>query len=158
MKEKEKNPALETTDQVMKNYEQAIRSGLKFQEEIWQSWCAMVNQSPLAPEWPKKFIGAAGLANGFVPLAQKRMEETIALMEKNAKLGADLVKKALEASQAPGIAESQSKWMDFMKTSLEAGRVNVEAGMEIASRAMGSCVDFIVEKNSELAHRVTKAA
>ena len=158
MKEKEKNPVLETTDQVMKNYEQALRSGLKVQEEIWQSWCAMLNQSPLGSEWPKRFLGAAGGGNGIVLGAQKRVEEAVALMEKNAKLGADLVKKAVDAAQASGIAESQSKWMDFMKASLEAGRMNVEATVEIASRAMGSFLS-VVEKNSELVQqRVAKAA
>jgi hypothetical protein len=158
MKEKEKNPVLETTDQVMKNYEQALRSGLKVQEEIWQSWCAILNQSPLGSEWPKRFFGASGGGNGIVPAAQKRMEEAVALMEKNAKLGADLFKKAVDASQAPGLAESQSKWMDFMKASLEAGRMNVEATVEIASRTMGSFLSA-VEKNSELVQqRVAKAA
>jgi hypothetical protein len=149
MKEKEKNPVLETTDQVMKSYEQALRSGLKFQEEMWQSWWSMVNQSPFGSEWQKRFSGAAGTANGGMPGAQKRLEEALALMEKNAKLGAELMKKAVDASQASGMVESQSKWMDFMKTSLEAGRANVEATVDMASRAMGSFFST-VEKNSEL--------
>jgi hypothetical protein len=158
MKEKEKNPVLETTDQVMRNYEQSLRGGLKFQEEIWQSWCAMANQSPFGGEWQKRFIGATGIVNGVAPATQKQLEESVALMGKNAKLSAELMRKALEASQAPGIAESQSKWMEFMKASLEAGRANVEATMEMTSRAMVSFLSF-VEKNSELVQqRVAKAA
>ncbi len=158
MKEKEKNPMVETTDQVMKNYEQALRSGLRFQEEIWQSWCAMANQSPFGSDWQKRFISPSGMINNIAPMAQKQLEDAVTLMEKNAKLSAELMRKALEASQTPALAESQSKWMDFMKAALEAGRVNVEATMDMTSRAMGSVLSF-VEKNAELVQpRAAKAA
>ena len=98
MKEKEKNPILETADQNMKSYEQTLRTGLKLQEEAWQSWYAMLNQSQFGP---KRFNNVTGATNTVVPAVQKGLVETVDLMGKNALLGAELMKKAL-ASAAGG--------------------------------------------------------
>ncbi len=141
----------ELAETARKNYEQALRTGLKFQEEAWQSWCAMVNQSPFGTDWQKRYANVFGAANSLVPAAQKRMEETVELMEKNARLGAELMKKAVDAAQTTVVAEGQAKWMDFMKTSLEAAQYNVEAAMRINSRAMDSFLGF-VQKNSDFTH------
>lgn len=158
MKEKEKNPVLETADQAIKNYEQALRAGLKFQEETYQSWSAMFNQCALGPEWQKGFINATAAVNGILPAAQKRLGETVELLEKNARLSADLMKKAADAAQTPTIAESQAKWMDFAKSSLGAAQFNVEALMQINSRAIDSFLG-LVQKNSEFVQpRAAKAA
>ena len=156
MKEKEKNPVLESTDQAIKNYEQALRTGLKIQEETWQSWCAMVSQSPASPEWQKKYTSAFGAVNSIVPSFQKRMEETVEVLEKNARLGSDLMKKAVDAAQTTVLVDSQAKWMDFMKTSLDAAQFNIESVMRINSRAMDTFLGF-VQKNSEFTH-ASKAA
>ena len=148
MKEKAKDPVLETADHAIKNYEQALRSGLKLQEDAWQSWCSLLNQSAAGPEWQNKVTGAVSAANAVVPVVQKRLEETVELMEKNARLGAELMKKAVDASQTTGIAESQSKWMDFIKTYLNAAQNNVDAVMRISSRGMESFLN-LAQKNSE---------
>src|SRR6266567_6441838 len=107
MKEKGKNPVLETADEALKNYEQTLRAGLKFQEETLQSWHSMFNQSAGQQEWQKGVSSATAAVSGILPVVQKRMEETVELMEKNARLSADLMKKAAEAVQTPTIAESQ---------------------------------------------------
>jgi hypothetical protein len=156
MKEKEKNPILETADQSMKNYEQTLRTGLKLQEEAWQSWYSMLNQSQFGPDWQKRFNNVTGATNTVVPAVQKGLVETVDLMGKNAILGAELIKKALDASQTPAVAESQSKWMDFMKTSLEAAQYNVEAVMRINSRAMDS-IFKLAQKNNYFNQHASKA-
>jgi hypothetical protein len=150
MKEKAKDPVLETADQAIKNYEQTLRTGLKLQEDAWQSWCSLLNESPVGPDWQKKYAGAVSAATAVVPTIQKRLEETVELMEKNARVGAELMKKAVDASQTTSLVESQSKWMDFMKVSLDAAQSNVDAVMRINSRGMESFLSF-VQKNSDFA-------
>lgn len=156
MKEKQNNPVLESADEAIKNYEQALRTGLKFQEEAWQSWCALVNRTPASPDWQKKYAQVFDTANSIVPTIQKRLEETVELMEKNAKYGAELMKKAVDAAQTTAVGESQSKWVDYVKTSLEAAQYNVDSVMRINSRAIDSLVNY-VQKNSDFA-RAGKAA
>lgn len=149
MKEKENNPILESADEAIKNYEQALRTGLKFQEEAWQSWCAMVNRAPSISDGQKRYSHVLDAANSIVPTLQKRLEETVEVMEKNAKYGAELMKKAMGAAQTTAVAENQSKWADYLKTSLEAAQYNVESVMRINSRAVDSFLNY-VQKNSEL--------
>jgi len=95
---KQENPMTEVAAQVVKNCEQALRSGLKAQQEAGQWWSNLLNQAPSPQDWQKRYASFAGLTNGVLPTAQKRMEEVIELMEKNTQTGAELFKKAVEAA------------------------------------------------------------
>src|SRR5512138_2361509 len=106
-------PTAEMAEATLKNYEQAMRMGLKMQEEAGRWWTSMFNQGSFAQEWQKRFNDVNGVASSLMPLTEKRMEEVINLMEKNTKAGAELMKKAVDAAQTPGAAESQAKWLDF---------------------------------------------
>ena len=158
MKEKEKNPVVETADQAIRNYEQALRAGLKFQEETWQSWYTLLNQSPFGPDWQKRFAGLSEAANGVAVETQKQLEQTVELMEKNARLGADLMKKAVDASQTSALAESQSKWMALVKASLEAAQANVDAIMRINSRTAESLLNIVQKSAAPFQHHAARAA
>jgi hypothetical protein len=91
-----------------------------------------------------------------MPAARKGMEEGLELLEKNNKASADLIKKAVDAAQAPTLADGQSKWMEFWRASLGLARSNAEAVMLMNSRAVDSWVGF-VQKNAEFKPS-TKAA
>ena len=67
-------PLSEAADKAMKNYEQAIRTGLKLQEEAAHLWTNVLNQSASPHDWQKRFSGATTVANGIIPAAQKRLE------------------------------------------------------------------------------------
>jgi len=157
MKDREKSVS-EMTDTAMKNYEQAVRTTLKLQEEAARCWSSMLNQTTLVQDWQKRLDDFNGMANKFVPLAQQRMEEVISLMEKNSRTGAELMKKAVDAAQTPVISESQAKWMEFWTSSMGAMRTNTEAFAEIGTKAVDSWIDF-VRRNTDLNQvRGTKTA
>src|SRR5258706_8030630 len=122
-------------EKALRNYEHAVRTGLKMQEEAVQAWTNLFSQSA-TQDYQKGFTRFNTVANAIMPAAQKRMEETLDLMEQNSQTGAKLMKKAMDAAQTPVIAESQAKWMDFWSTSLEAARCNAEAFTQIGTRAM----------------------
>lgn len=142
-------PVTEMAEKAMKNYEQALRTGLKFQEEAGKWWTSMFNQAGVAQDWQKRVSDMNGMATNLMPLAQRRMEEMITLMEKNSKTGSELVKKAVDAAQTPVVAESQAKWIDFWASSLGAVRCNAEAVSQISSKAIDSWIEF-VRKNTEV--------
>src|SRR5262249_20074787 len=127
MKDNRTKPMSDMADTAMKNYEQAIRTGLKLQEEAGRWWSSMFNQANLTQEWQKRLNNMSGVANTLVPMAQRRMEEVMTLMEKNSRTSAELVKKAVDAAQTPVVSESQAKWMEFWTSSLGAVRSNTEA-------------------------------
>lgn len=142
-------PMQDMADTAMKNYEQAMRTSLKFQEEASKWWNSMFNQTTLTQDWQKRFSSMTGMANTLMPMAQRRMEEMVNLMEKNSRTGAELMKKAVDAVQTPVVAESQAKWMEFWTSSMGAMRSNAEAVTEIGTKAIDSWIDFI-RKNAEI--------
>ncbi len=151
-------PMTEMADKALKNYEQALRTGLKMQEEAGKWWSSMFNQATVAQDWQKRLNNMTGMASSLIPLAQRRMEDVITLMEKNSKTGAELVKKAVDAAQTPVIAESQAKWMEFWTSSMGAVRSNTEAVSELSGKVIDSWIEF-VRKNTEITEvRVPKAA
>ncbi len=151
-------PMSELAGTAMKNYEQAIRTGLKFQEEAGRMWGSMFNQTGVAQDWHKRMAAVTGMASSLVPLAQRRMEDVMSLMEKNSRTSAELLKKAVEAAQTPAVAESQAKWLEFWTSSMGAARSTAEAFTQIGTKAIDAWIDFL-RKNTESADlRAPKAA
>jgi hypothetical protein len=148
MKDQEK-VVTEMADKAMRTCEDALRTGLKLQDEAGRWWSTMFNQTTAAQDWQKRFTNLTAMANEVMPVAQERMEEVLELMEKNTQTGADLMKKAVDAAQTPVIAESQAKWMDFWTSSLGAVRSNAEALTQINTRTIDSWIDF-VRRNTEI--------
>ena len=144
-------------DKTMKTYEEALRTGLKLQDEAGKWWSTMFNQTAAAHDWQRRFSNYTAMTNEVMPVAQERMEEVLDWMEKNTQTGADLMKKAVDAVQTPVIAESQAKWMDFWTSSLGALRSNAEALTQIHTRTIDSWIDF-VRRNTEVTEiRVPKS-
>lgn len=151
-------PMADLADKTLKNYEQALRTALKMQEEAGKWWTSMFNQTTVAQDWQKRFSNVTGMASSLMPIAQRRMEDVISFVEKNNKTSADLMKKAVEAAQTPGVAESQAKWVEFWTSSMGAARANAEAVSEMSTKAIDSWIEF-VRKNTEVTElRVPKAA
>jgi hypothetical protein len=151
-------PVSEIADNALRNYEQAVRTGLKLQEEAGKWWSSMFNQASFAEDWQKRLNQMTGMANSLVPLAQRRMEEVMTLMEQNSRTGAELVKKAVDAAQTPVMAESQAKWMEFWTSSMGAVRSNAEAVSQISSKTIDSWIDFVRKNSDFVESRISKGA
>jgi hypothetical protein len=136
-------PLSEAADKAMKNYEQAVRTGLKVQEEAAHLWTNLLNQSASPQDWQKRFSGATTVANGILPAAQKRLEEVVHLVEQNTKASTDLFKKAADVCQTTTLPECQSKWLDLCTASIDLARSNFEAAAQINSRAVDSWIDYV---------------
>lgn len=152
---KHENPVSEATGNAMKNYEQAVRTSLKLQEEASKWWTSMFNQASVSQEWQKRMGEITGMANQFMPIAQRRMEDMMGLIEKSNRTSAEVFKKAIDAAQSPAAPDSQAKWMDVWASSMGAVRTNTEALSEMSSKTIDSWIGFI-RKNSEMAE--TRAA
>jgi hypothetical protein len=136
-------PLSEAADKAMKNYEQAVRTGLKLQEEAAHLWTNLLNQSASPQDWQKRVSSASTVANGVLPAAQKRMEEILELVEQNTKASTDLLKKATEVCQTTTLPECQSKWLDLCTASVDLARSNFEAVTQINSRAVDSWINYV---------------
>jgi hypothetical protein len=143
-KEKE-NPLADMAQEAYRNYEQALHAGLKLQQEAGQWWSNLFDQNVSAEDWRKRYNT---VANSLRPATQKRVEEAWEMVDKNTRNGTELIKKAVEASQAATLPDSQTKWLDFWTSSVGAGRANAEAVLQFNSRAMETWIEF-VQKSTE---------
>jgi hypothetical protein len=133
----------EMADMLRKNCEEALRTSLKFQEETGRWWSTVFNPAVCAEQWQGQFNTATRAANSFLPLAQKPLSELMNLAEKNSRTSVDLMKQALEAAQAPAVADSQAKWTEFWTSSLGAARAHTEAVAQISSKAIDSWAELV---------------
>jgi len=152
------NPLSGITVAALKNYEQAVRSGLKLQEEACHWWSGMLNPAACSQQWQERLNKLNGLAKDLMPLVQERMEDVLTIMESNSRTGTELMKQALAASQTLVIADRQAKWMELWSSSIRAAQTNAAALAKVSSKAVDSWTAFI-EKNTEVMEvRVPKAA
>ncbi len=145
------NAATEVTEQARQNYQQALRTGQRLQEEAGQWWSRMLGQGASIAEWQKQFANLSGAAASMLPLVQRRMEDMMHLFEKSSRTGSEMVRKAVDAAQSTAIPESQTKWMDFWAYSMKAAQSNIENATEMGARAFDGWMDYIRKTESRAA-------
>lgn len=96
------------------------------------------------------------IVDKVTPMAQKSMEDVSEFIGKTAQTSADLVKKAVDAAQAPGIEESQGRWVDFFKSSLHATRSHADTIMRLNTQVIDLWMDFLLENMPPLPRTETK--
>jgi len=144
-------------DNAIKNYEQTIRTGFKLQEEAVKAWSNLFNQTGAAQEYQKGFAAVTQIANKVLPLAARRMEEVLQLVEKNTRTGTELMRKAAEVAQSPILSNGQNKWTELWTSSMSAMRSNTEALLEINAKAVDSWMDLIKKSAEQTESRAARA-
>jgi len=133
--ETKQKPVNDLFDQAMKNYEQALKTGLKLQEDSARLWTQLFNQNATAPDWQKQ---VKALTEELIPQTQKALNENVKLIEQNGKTSVELLKKAVEGAQATTVQEAQSNFMGLWESSVKAMRETAEAVTQANSRALDS--------------------
>ena len=139
------------TEKAFKNFEQAVRTSVKFQEEAARCWTNVLNQGANAQDWQKQVANFTNFTSGLLPAAQKQMQGVLELMEKNSRTGVELMKKAVDAAQTSSVVESQNKWLDVCTSSLGAVRTTTEAVAQINAQAIDSCINFLRRSSDHIA-------
>jgi len=153
----QENPLPGVTEQARKNYEEALRNGLKLQEEMGRWWTNFLGQAPSAQDWQKRAAGFTAAASNLLCTNQKRWAEFLELGDKNYRASVDLVKKATDAAQTPAVAECQAKWMEVWTSSVAAARSSAETVSQINNRAVDSWLEFVQKTADATQVRVGQA-
>jgi len=130
-----KNTMSELMEQAMKNYEQALQSGLKLQEESSRWWTDFMTQSTTATDWQKRWKTTA---TQTIPIVQKRMEESLRLVEQSSQTSLDLLKQALAVTASDSPANAQTKVQQLWEASLRALRQNAQAVAQANAKVVES--------------------
>jgi hypothetical protein len=152
MTDKAKTPASDVFDQALKNYEQALRTGVKLQEDAGKWWSRMVSQAS-SPQDLQKQINA--LANDAIPATQKTLEGYLDLLEQNSRASVDLLKKGMETVQSTSLADSQNKVVEFCEGTLKSLKASAQTVVDVNSAAMDSWMG-LVKKAAQQAEPVVE--
>ena len=153
MTEKTESPVTELFEQAMKNYEQALKTGVKLQEEAGKCFTNIFSQAAVPQEWQKK-INAA-LEESF-PVAQKNLEENLKLVEQNSRVSLDLLKQGAEAAQSVSLADAQAKLQKLWLNSLNALQSNAQALAQTNTRLVETWTKFVRKSAGGVAAAATK--
>jgi hypothetical protein len=116
MTAKAKQSGTEYFDQALRNYDQAFKMSLKWQEDATRMVTDFVHQK----------MDAAGVTEGMekvlkdtVPTAQKQFDDTLKTLDANAQKGLEMMRQSLDVASAKDPTEAQKKINTLMKDSVD---------------------------------------
>ena len=118
-----KASATDLFEEAYKNYEQALKTGIKVQEDTVKMWKDLLSKAGTPAEFQSKFTE---MAEDVFPTAKKRMDEALKTVEENYKTSTELLQQALQVWQPGSVAETQNRIRGLWETSLSAARNNVQ--------------------------------
>jgi hypothetical protein len=137
--EEKTKPFADLFEQATKNYEQAVKTGLKAQEESAKLWTNLCNQT--GPADLQKRVKA--FTDEVIPQTQKNVNEYLKLVEQNSRATVELVKKAVATSQATSPQDAQSKFLALWETTLGVVRETAQSVTQANTKAVESCLEIL---------------
>lgn len=132
-------PVSDLFEQALKSYEQALKTGLKLQEESAKIFLGSVNQGGPA-DVQKKF---KTIADEAIPQVEKVVDEGLKLIEQNSRTGLDLFKKAVAATQATSVQDAQAKGLALYEGCLDAVRATATAVTQASNKAAEGWLGYV---------------
>jgi hypothetical protein len=143
--EEKTKPVKDLFEQATKNYEQALKTGLKLQEESAKLFLGVFNQVTAPADFQKK---VKAISDEIIPQTQKAVDEGLKLIEQNSRTGMDLLKKAASAWQATTLQDAQGKSLALYEGYLNAVRDSASAVTQATAKAAESWLGY-VRKSTE---------
>jgi hypothetical protein len=110
-------------NEAAETFNEAVKAGLKVQEEIGKWWSDALEQAGPTEQWQKK---SKAVFDETIPAAQKSAQEWIKLVDQNYKRSVGLFKKAWEVQPADP-ADMRAKSQELWEESLGLVRDNANA-------------------------------
>ena len=143
--EEKTKPVADLFDQAIKSYEQALKTGVKMQEESAKFFSNLVNQTTSPQDWQKRM---KAVTDDFIPQTQKTVDDGMKLIEQTSRASVDLLKKAVAAGQPTSMQDAQAKFLGLWEASLNAMRDTAVSVTQANNKAIESWVSY-ARKNTE---------
>lgn len=111
-------------DQAVQTFGDAMKQGVKMQEEMARWWTDAFDQASPMQQWQKR---SRAMLNQALPQAQKNTEEFMRIMEQNYRRSMELLKKTFNMEDTDTAAELQEKFQQVWEESLDVLRDNAQA-------------------------------
>jgi hypothetical protein len=148
-------PGTEIFDQAVKGYEQALRTGVRLQEDATRWWTSIFQQTSCTQDWHKQLSSVVSQA---IPTAQRNLEESLRLVDQSCKTGFNLLKRAVDAPRVNAASDVQSQMQDIFQSSLNVLHSNMQSFTESQARVVESWTEFMRKGINSTASAAASAA
>jgi hypothetical protein len=151
--EQKTKPVTDLFEQALKSYEQALKTGVKMQEESAKVFSDLVTQATSPQDWQKQM---KSVTDDFIPQTQKTVDEGLKLIEQTSKSSVEFLKKAVALGQPTSAPEAQAKMLGLWEASLNTMRDTAVAVTQANNKAIESWIAY-ARKTAEPACSKAKA-
>lgn len=135
-------------DQAVQTFGDAMKAGVRFQEEMSKLWSEMLDQSGPMQEWQKQ---SRAMMSEAIPAAQKNVEQWMKLAQQNYQRSLELFRKTFETEPTNGGKMSadamQNRTQDIWEASMEMVRGNAQAVAQANAKMMETWVEMLRKNN-----------
>jgi hypothetical protein len=132
-------PVSDLFEQALKNYEQALKTGLKLQEESAKVYLGSLCCGPAADVQKK----IKAVSDETIPQIEKAVDEALEVLEKNSRTGVALLKKAVAATQTTSAQDAQVRSLALYEGCVDAIRENALALAQATNKAAESWFGYV---------------
>lgn len=147
-------PGAEMFDQAVRSCEQALRTGVRLQEDAARWWTNFLQQSSYTQDWHRQMSSVVSQA---IPTAQRNLEESLRLVDQSCKTGLNLLKRAVDAPRTNAASDMHFQVQEIFQSSINVMQSNMQAITESQARVMESWTEFM-RRGMENANSVASAA
>ena len=127
-------------DQGLQAFGDALKAGVKAQEEVARWWSDALHQNGPVQEWQKK---SQSLVSDAFPAYQKNAQEWLKIVEQNYKRSLDLLRTALANEEGAEPADLQARTQKLWEASLGIVRENTQAMTQANLKLMETWSDLL---------------
>jgi hypothetical protein len=124
----------------MDNYEKALKSGIKLQENTINLWKDVLEKLRSPEEFKAKL---EELSAELVPAARKQMEEAVEILSRTSDQVLSLSEKTVSVYKAPTLPEAQLRLKDLAESYFAVARENLKIAFDANARVIGYWSDLI---------------
>ena len=117
----------------LEQFESALKTGVKIQEESIKMLTTWAKEPPLMPNWTEK---AQANFLEMISGMPERLEEAMRTMNEQSKNAMDLLHKGFEAGHSTTVAEAQDKVRELWEMTLGVLRTNIHTLLKTQSQAI----------------------
>ncbi len=132
--------ANEMFEQAARLFESAMQAGIRIQEQSVRSMSELTARLGSAQEWQKQ---AQSIFDRSISAVQENLDESLRMMNENAKTSLDLLEKAFRARQGESASDTQNRVRETWETAIGALRRNTEVMLQSNGRVLESWRDIV---------------
>ena len=144
--EQVESEAANVFEQAVQTFGDAIKAGVKIQEDVARWWTDVFDQAGAMQAWQKR---SRAIVNEAIPAVQKSAEEWLRVLEQNYRRSIELLKMAMEADPNAG-SEVRTRNQELWEASLDFVRESAQS-MAQANVKMMEQWSEILRRNMECA-------